>query len=896
VPFPQTPLPVRVKIAPGAAPAGDPAGWVWQDITADVRVAAGITIETGRGDEAARVDPGKCTLTLDCRSGKYSSRNVLGPWYGRLGVNTPLRVSTVAVADTFTRTTSNGLGTADSGQAWTVDGPTADWSTNGAGAQLAHTTTNVVRYATVTGSMLADVDAQFTSSVPAVMTGASMVVGMFVRYVDTSNFLVLSTEYNPGGTVTAKIRRLLDGVYTELAALATVPALTYTGGTVLRTRVQADGPALRIKIWVDGDPEPDAWALTASDTTFLDAGLTGFYLWLVAGNTNALPFSVTLDNVDVEDVEFTGLVPEWPVRWDKSRKDSTTPIVASGVLRRLQQGKSPLRSPITRNFVRFHPVAQWPLEDGSGAKSAASLVPAAEAAVTRNVQFAADDTLPGAATTVGMTASSVLTGKVPRHTATGKWGCVFYAKLLAPPAATTRIMTVASSGTMRYWAVDLDSTTIRLRGYDVNGTAVVDTAVLYPTELVPPVWSAFDLYVSQTGGNVHAALIFHAVGIDTYYFTDATIAGNVGSPTGWLATGSLGFNGGRLAHVTFFNAEPSFVTGDFTAASNGYIGETASARIARLCAEEGVPVVVEPGDSSTLGPQRTDTFLNLLLAAEDADLGILYERGAGLAYRPRGARYNRPVELALDFDQDHIAEPPEPTDDDQRIRNRWTVTRDNGSEATAEDPASIAATTLYDEAKTINVETDDVLPDHAGWRLRLGTADELRWPKVDLNLAHSPHLIALWRRCGAFARLTIDNPPDQVAGNVVDVIVEGRTTVLGPFGWDVELNCSPAAPWQVAAVDDPTSLIDTDHSAINTAATDTATTLSVKVLDGPLWTTDPAHFPLDVHIGGIRATVTAITGTTSPQTFTVLRSVDGYDKALPVDTRVRLWSRTYIAL
>lgn len=895
--FPQSPLPVRVKISPGAQPAGDPADWVWQDITADVRVASGITIEEGKGDEAARVDPSKCTLTLDCRSGRYSSRNVLGEWYGLLGTNTPLRVSTVAVADSFNRSVAITWGTTDSGQAWLGTNYT-DFTVSSSAGRALWSAGNILSDVFVDGAELLDYDAQFTSSVPTVMTGSSLVVGVFARYRDASNFYYLSTEFNPGGTVTAKIRRRLAGTYLYLTTVTTVPGLSYTAGTVLRTRVQVDGPALRIRIWVDGTTEPTDWTATASDNTLPDAGLFGFRLWLVAGNTS-VPFTSTLNDLEVEAVEFTGLVPEWPVRWDKSGRDSTTPIVASGVLRRLQQGKSPLRSPITRNFVRGKPVAHWPLEDGSGAATAAALTRATPPALARAAQFAADSTLPGAATTVGVTASTVMSGRIPKHTATGKWSVVWYNRLLAPPAAVTRVMTIASSGTIRTWAVDLDSLGIHLRGYDIDGTLLIDYYGAYAPEAVPPVWTAWCLYVSQSGGTVTGKLIYHAVG-DTsgfsfYALTDST-AGTAGSPTGWLVSGSLGYNGGRLSQVAAFNYEVAFVTGEFTAASNGYIGESAADRVGRLCAEEGVPIVVEPGESSTLGPQRTETFLALLQAAEDADLGLLYERGAGLAYRPRGARYNRPVELALDFDAGHVAETPEPTDDDQRIRNQWTVTRDNGSEATAEDPASIARTSLYDEQKTINVETDSVLPDHAGWRLRLGTLDELRWPRIELNLARNPQLIRLWRRRKAFPRITISNEPDQVRGNAVDALVEGTVTTFGPYDWGVAMNCSPAAAWQVAEIDDPSCRIDTDSSAINTAATISATSLSVKVLDGPLWTTDPSHFPFDVNIGGIRVTVTNITGTSSPQTFTVLRSVDGFDKPFPVDTPVRLWSRMYIAL
>lgn len=64
----------------------------------------------------------------------------------------------------------------------------------------------------------------------------------------------------------------------------------------------------------------------------------------------------------------------------------------------------------------------------------------------------------------------------------------------------------------------------------------------------------------------------------------------------------------------------------------------------------------------------------------------------------------------------------------------------------------------------------------------------------------------------------------------------------------------------------------------------------------PLWTTDAAEFPLDIGVGGERITVTAITGATSPQTFTVTRSVNGVVKAHSAGTDVRLWTPMILGL
>jgi len=63
-----------------------------------------------------------------------------------------------------------------------------------------------------------------------------------------------------------------------------------------------------------------------------------------------------------------------------------------------------------------------------------------------------------------------------------------------------------------------------------------------------------------------------------------------------------------------------------------------------------------------------------------------------------------------------------------------------------------------------------------------------------------------------------------------------------------------------------------------------------------LWTVDAAAFPVDVNIGGEKVTVTNITGASSPQTFTVTRSVNGVVKTHAAGEQVRLWKTPRYAL
>ena len=117
-------------------------------------------------------------------------------------------------------------------------------------------------------------------------------------------------------------------------------------------------------------PEPSSVTMTLNnrDGRFSPRNPTGPYYGLIGRNT-PIRVSVALDAIDPADqVRFVGEVSEWPTRWDKSGWDVWTSITAQGVLRRLQQGAGPVRSPFRWGMLtpRFNGVveAYWPMEDG----------------------------------------------------------------------------------------------------------------------------------------------------------------------------------------------------------------------------------------------------------------------------------------------------------------------------------------------------------------------------------------------------------------------------------------------------------------------------------------------------------------------------------------------------
>ena len=68
-------------------------GSTWTDISAYVYYRAKIKITRGKPNETGNVSPQSCTLQLNNRDGRFSPRNPNGPYYGLIGRNTQIRVA-----------------------------------------------------------------------------------------------------------------------------------------------------------------------------------------------------------------------------------------------------------------------------------------------------------------------------------------------------------------------------------------------------------------------------------------------------------------------------------------------------------------------------------------------------------------------------------------------------------------------------------------------------------------------------------------------------------------------------------------------------------------------------------------------------------------------------------
>jgi len=174
---------------------------------------------------------------------------------------------------------------------------------------------------------------------------------------------------------------------------------------------------------------------------------------------------------------------------------------------------------------------------------------------------------------------------------------------------------------------------------------------------------------------------------------------------------------------------------------------------------------------------------------------------------------------------------------------------------------------------------------------------------MSLQLIDRPELWAAWLATTLGGRVTAANLPAQYPPGILDLIVEGYTSTWDSSSWTINLNTSPFAPWRIfqiaAASGDNSEFVghlDTDNSALNANITATATSIAVKTNSGPLWTTTADDFPFDINVDGERMTVTNITGSSSPQTFTVTRGVDGYSAAHLTNDAVSLWQPLVLGL
>jgi hypothetical protein len=921
-PFPAAPLDVRLEL--------NLAGWTGITTFAYQREGTSppMSITRGRPDEKTTCSPAAYAGTWNNRDGRFTARNPTGPYYGLLGKNTPLRVSVPNNAVTYLRTADDNQSACSAPDATAlqitgdidirIDLDPDDWQACTLAGKWGGSTALWAWCLTLNGDGTltlywydgSNVNSASTAGLGVLPLGRSMIrAALDASTGDVSWY----TAPDMAGSQTLIGTTTGAGATTVQGAAGQGIDIGYVAGFIGQG-LPAGNSGLLGKVYefalYDSSAtlvaDPQFTAQTPGSASFTDGqGNT----WTPGGTS------------EVSDRSYRGHFEcsSLPKRWDPAGTDFWVPVAASGVLRRLSQNNSPvlsaMRRGVTLSIASFVPGAllgYWPGEDSQGSTQIASGLPGGQPMGFSGAPgFQGQAGSPSADSVFACSAqlaqiqNSSWSFTVPGHTAGGSGDAAAF--LLTIPSGTpaAELIRFDLSGgdyvALTYDTASGGNLSVEGPGLLFSGPAGVDG-------------QAYWVQIGTTTGITGLEILAAGETASTAYTANLGFAETITG--GRVNRYSAALGATEIGHLWVSNAAPSLEA--FASLLSAWDGETAAARFARLCGENSLTARIYgyPDASAAMQAQQIDTLSTLLQSCEDADRGLIYEPAEtlGLGYRTNASLCAQDPAVTFDYSAAHLgtsdSDPGlEPDDDDQYTLNDAILSRNNGSSYQAQvttGPLSVlppeeGGAGDYSTSLTVYCQTDGQLPDIAWWMTHAGTSEAERYPAIPLNLARGAlnSLLSdiLNTRIGDYAQI-ISLPAQQPPGPAKQ-LVYGTEEKLGGFWYLASWNAVPEDPYEVIVLDDDTlGRLDTDGATLAASVSPTATTLSVATTnpDSPLWTTDPSDCPFDIGTGGEQITVTAVTGSASPQSFTVVRSVNSVVKSQSAGASVSLFHAPVLAL
>ncbi|MFI6334125.1 hypothetical protein [Streptomyces sp. NPDC050535] len=914
----------------------------WNDISRSLRATAPVTFTRGLTSESAsEASPMGAECVLDNRSNDYSPRNPRSRLKGKIGRNTPIRLGYRVGSPWVNLPGTNGNEiTTPTNAAYNVtdvdlrlDLALDDWAT-GQGIAARYTASGNNRswgvYLAGTGQIAfvwsptgtSTTITQF-STVPVIAYNGQRLTLHITLDVD-NGASGYELRFYTGRTVDDEEWELLGdpivgvGTTAVFAASSGVEFGDFLGLVV----AGMTGKAFALKL-MSGILGTAVLAMTTADAAPGAASFTS------NGAVWTTTTGATLTN---HHIRMAGEVPAWPPSRDLTGNDRTVTLAPAGVTRRMDAGNKPIDSAMLRFLKTRSPIECWPLTDGEQTGTAGkSLLGGSDMRTTMSLgtdipewgSGTLADWIEPVVTLKGETAG-VIAGGVPNSAAAAAfWSVDFLYKSEAPGNAGVFEIRDRGAGTdadnvvfftLSLDTVDNDITIFRASRGDTSSSSSLLTSVtdvgIYDGNMhhirfsVDPgvsssVWTIYVDGVQKATGTV-ASIVVKAVRSVSY---------------SWSLLSGGGISGGdqQLGYVTYWDGTGPTAAQVYDAAT-GHQGERAGARIERLAAESGYTASVAGMSEyqTRLGIQRRRKLLELLNEASRSNVGYLLDRrdAPEVIHRGHSTLWNQPPAITLDFKAGLISSPFKPDDGDKLTENDVSVRReggqvpsrqilDEGALSVQDPPDGVGR---YDQEHTYSLYEDSQAAQLAYLRLHLGTYDGVRYARITLDLANSrvhQMIDAILRAdCGDKIRLT--GLPDDHGPDDVDVLINGYTEEAGPTAWKITFNCTPAEPWTALVIG------STTYARIDTAGCELAEVLDttetgVDVLTTALYrwvdsATYPTDFPFDVKTGGEVMRVTACTGTTLAQTFTVVRGVNGVRIEHPTGQDIRLANPVYIPL
>ena len=224
----------------------------------------------------------------------------------QVSVTAPPPGPQLLASDAFERSVTGGWGSADTGGTWAVGSNTANYSVTGGTGRIRMANPGSGPGAALDSIDSDDTDVRVRLGSDKAATGGGTYLTVQPRRVTAADRYYADVRLQATGAVSLILGRAVGDAETTLQT-RTVTGLTATPGQLLQVRVQATGTApttFRAKVWPVGEPEPDAWTASVTDSTaVLQApGGVGLRTYLSGSATNA-PVLGLFDELEVRTTE-----------------------------------------------------------------------------------------------------------------------------------------------------------------------------------------------------------------------------------------------------------------------------------------------------------------------------------------------------------------------------------------------------------------------------------------------------------------------------------------------------------------------------------------------------------------------------------------------------------------
>lgn len=881
--WPIDPLPVTVEIQTADG---------WHDITEDTRLASaasggGIVITRGRHDWGQVVDPGKMTLVLNNRHGKFTPRNPRSELYGKLKKLTPIRVKVDQLAGSGWLHLPAGAG------CFTSDHASLD-ITGDIDIRFEADLANWANTALLSKYIIAGDQrswAFYTSRARSLVFAWSP-DGTFDEVITRSAFDELPASGRLAVRVTLDVNNglggyeckfytapTMDGPWTQLGSTQADNFTTsiHSGTDLLSIGLEEslsglddlDGKVYRAEVrnGINGTvvASPDFRNLDPDDGSYVDSAGR---VWVTAAG-----------NVFNPVYRFVGRVSSWPPEADLSGHDVWVSIEANGIFHALGKSRRNERSPLELRYSSVNPLAYWPIEDETGAEQAGSAILGGRAGrASGGVLFGADTSLPGAARGATLPEGEAIQFPVDMRSGVTEWSLAWSHKLANTSIALANLLTIETTGTAARWEITADEDEYRWNLFDIDGNSVDVASSTYGPGCEPGNWVTMLIYARQVGGDVEWVPVWrHLRQNGGYTFgSPRTFAGTLGGVYRVRLAGEADAADQAVNHliVDTTNLDDVAISGELNDPHAGYAGEYPTERFDRLCSTRGLSrfTLGQPGVPLRMGAQRPVPLRDELQACATTDGGVVLEdrQRWGLIFRPRQTLHHaQPLEVPWTA----TAPPFKPTDDDQLLLNDVSVRRDGGSSTRVvqlsgpnninepeDDPDGVG---VYDGELTISAADDLRLGEVASTRKELGTTPEPRFGSLHFDLTSSaftsdPELLGRVAALDTGDLLRLTGPPEWLPPDDIDQVIQGYTEEIDAYDWDIHFNATPGRLYAPTYRDDAAlARRDTGGALLALSYVSGADAELVHwTAVGPFATEDSDHYPVDLNVGGVRARVT----------------------------------------